>query len=69
MGFGAFDRGVAAGFGAAAAGSVGVAAFGAGIGVTLGLGAFRGFATTTTAFGLGFAAAFFAVLGLFAVRA
>jgi len=69
LGFGAFDRGVAAGFGAAAASGGGVAVFGAGAGVTLDLGAFGGFAITTTAFGLGFAAAFFAVRGFFALRA
>jgi hypothetical protein len=68
LGLGAFDREVAAGRGAAAAGGGGVAAFGAGAGFTTGLGAFGGLATTT-AFGLGFAAAFFAVLGAFALRA
>jgi len=68
LGFGAFDRGAAAGRGAAAAGGGGVAAFGAGAGFTMGLGAFGGPATTT-AVGLGFAAAFFAVPGRFALRA
>jgi hypothetical protein len=66
LGFGAFDRGAAAGRGAAAAGGGGVAAFGAGAGFTMGLGAFSGLATTT-AFGLAFAA-FFAVPGRFALR-
>ena len=68
MGLGAFDRGVVAGRGTAATGGGGVAAFGAGAGFTMGLGALAGLATTT-AFGWGFAAAFFAVPGRFALRA
>ena len=68
MGLGAFDRGVAAGRGTAVVGGRGVAAFGAGAGFTMGVGAFGGLATTT-AFGLGLAAAFFAVPGRFALRA
>jgi hypothetical protein len=68
LGFAAFDRGRAGGRGAAAVDGGGVAAFGAGAGFAIDLGGFGGLATTT-AFGLGFAAAFFAVLGPFTLRA